>query len=339
MTNPLRKFSRPHGTVIPLLAILAAGLPSVRGAEPEPLKLIQTLPMPGVSGRMDHFACDVAAQRLVVAALGNDTAEVFDLTKGARVASIPALSKPQGVLVLSELGRMFIANGSDGSLRAFAAESFKPMMQIDGLDDADNVRFDASDRLVYVGFGDGALGVIDPTTVRLLQRISLAAHPESFQLEKIGRKIFVNVPDARQIAVVDRDKKAVVATWPTEQWQANFPMALDEANHRLFVGCRSPARLLIIDTANGKRVADLEISGDTDDVFYDAKRQRIYASCGAGFIDVVQCRTGDRYERIAHLSTRDGARTAFFSPELDRLYLAVPRRIGHEAEIRVYQPQ
>jgi len=320
--------------------IFAVILTTGRTAEPEPLRLSHTIPLPGVSGRFDHFACDAAARRLVVAALGNDTAEVLDVAKFTHVKTISGLSKPTGVLILPELNQVFIANGSDGAVRAFfIAGNYETAARIGDLDDADNLRFDAVAKRIYVGFGDGALGIVDPVSSRLQSRISLAAHPESFQLEAHNPRIFVNLPDAKQIVVVDRDTKAVVATWRLEKWRGNFSMALDEANHRLFVGCRSPARLVVFDTANGAVVADLEISGDTDDVFYDAKRRRVYAACGAGFLDVIQCRENDHYERIAHIATRDGARTGFFSPELDQFYLAVPKRGESGAEIRIFQSQ
>ena len=322
-----------------LSVVLASMLATGRAADTEFLRLTHTIQLPGVSGRFDHFACDATAQRLVVAALGNDTAEVLDLANYSHLKTISGLSKPTGVLILAEPRQVFIANGNEGALRAFDAVTYAPALRVGELDDADNTRYDAAAKRIYVGFGDGALGVVDPSSGRLLARIPLAGHPESFQLETTGPRIFVNVPDAKQIAVVDREKKAVVATWPLEKWRGNFPMAFDEANHRLFVGCRSPARLVVFDTTKGAVVADLEISGDTDDVFYDAKRRRVYASCGAGFLDVIQCREGDRYERIARIATRDGARTGFFSPELDQFYLAVPKKLGSGAEVRIYQPQ
>jgi hypothetical protein len=323
------------------LLILAASLSAAIGAsatEAEPLRLTHTIELPGVKGRFDHFACHVAGRRLFVAALGNNTGEVFDVAEFKRLHTIAGLEKPQGVLVLAEPGRIYFAGGGDGTLRSFDAASFKPGPQLGGLDDADNVRFDVRAKRIYIGYGDGALGVADPDASKLLHNIPLAAHPESFQLETRGPRIFVNVPDRKSIAVVDREQRKVVTTWPMERWQANFPLALDEASNRLFVGCRKPARLVIFDTTRGVPIGDLEISGDTDDLFFDVKRQRLYVSCGEGFIDVIQ-RRDDRYERTARIVTRAGARTCFFSPELDQLFLAVPERGGHEAELRVYQPE
>ncbi len=318
-------------------ALLSLATPGIGlSAESELLRLAQTIPLPGVKGRFDHFACDAATGRVVVAALANDTGEVIDVTRAKRLHTIAGLHKPTGALMLE--GRICFANGDDGSFRGYDAVSFAEVAKLEGLDDADNVRFDRAAKVLYVGYGEGALAAVNPEGNRLLHTISLAAHPESFQLETRGPRIFVNVPGKKQIAVVDRAKRAVVDTWPMTRWQANFPMALDEQSQRLFVGCRDPARLVILDSAAGNPIADLEISGDTDDLFFDAKRQRIYVSCGQGFLDVIQRRGGDAYERVARVPTRAGARTSYFSGELDRLVLAVPERGEFPAEIRVYQP-
>lgn len=303
------------------------------------LKLIQTIPLPGVTGRFDHFAVDAKGHRLFVAALGNNTLEVVDVEAGQRLKSIAGLHKPTGVLYLAGPNQIAVANGDDGTFKLFDGNSYELLKSLGTLDDADNVRFDAKAGTIYVGYGSGALAVIDAATMKQTGSIKLPAHPESFQLEAQGPRIFVNVPDARQIAVIDRQKQSVIATWPMKEFQANFPMALDEANRRLFIGCRKPARLVVFDTTTAKPVTDMEISGDMDDLFYDAARKRLYLSCGEGFLDVVAQRDGDHYERIERVPTVSGARTSFYSPALDRLWLAVPQRGRQSVEIRTYQPQ
>jgi hypothetical protein len=308
------------------------------GAQDSPaLKLTKTIPLPGVKGRFDHFAIDARGRRLFVAALGNDTLEVLDFASGKPLHSIAGLRKPQGVLYLPELNQLIIASGGDGTVKFFDGATYALLKSLGSLDDADNVRFDATTKLIYVGYAEGALAIIDYTTQRQIGEIKLKGHPESFQLEKQGSRIFVNVPDAKQIAVIDREKRTVMATWPMEKFQANFPMALDEANHRLFVGCRKPARLVLFDTLIGKPVTDLMISGDTDDLFYDAARKRLYISCGEGFIDVIEQRSADEYRLRERIATRAGARTSFFSAELSEFYLAVPQLGNQEAEIRVFE--
>lgn len=312
---------------------------AVNAQEPASLKPVQTIPLPEVKGRFDHFALDVVGKRLFVAALGNDTLEVLDLAVGKRVHTITGLHKPQGVAFLPDSKQVVVASGGDGTCKFFDAFTFKLLKSFDKVDDADNVRFDAKSKLLYVGYGEGALAVIDPASRELKGAVTLKGHPESFQLENRGSRIFVNVPDAQAVAVVDRERRAVTATWPMMKFQANYPMAFDEANQRLFVGCRKPARLVVVDTTSGKPVTDLEISGDTDDLFYDAKRKRLYISCGEGFVDIVQQGPADTYARSARIPTSPGARTAFFSPELDELFIAVPQRGPQLAEVRIFKVQ
>jgi DNA-binding beta-propeller fold protein YncE len=278
-------------------------------------------------------------RRLFVAALGNNTLEILDVAAGKRLKSITGLHKPTGVLYLAKSNQIGVAHGEDGTFKLFASDSYDVVKSLGSLDDADNVRFDPKAGTIYLGYGEGALAVIDGATMKQSGSIKLPAHPESFQLESRGPRIFVNVPEARQIAVIDRQKQSVAATWPMTEFQANFPMALDEANHRLFIGCRKPARLVVFDTTTAKPVTNLAISEDTDDLFYDASRKRLYFSCGEGFLDVVAQRDADHYERIARRATAPGARTCFYSPALDRLWLAVPQRGARNAEIRTYQPQ
>jgi DNA-binding beta-propeller fold protein YncE len=322
------------------LLVVTSLIIGVRAQETNaPFKLDKTIPLPNVKGRIDHLAVDIAGWRLFVAALGNNTVEVLDLKTGKPLRSLPDFAEPQGIAYVSECDKLFVANGAHGICSTLDGHSFKSIGSVELGDDADNVRYDEIAKTVYVGYGNGALGVLDVKTGQPISDILLAGHPESFRLEAAGRRIFVNVPRARLIAVIDRETKSVVATWPMEKFQANFPMALDEANHRLFVGCRNPARLVVFDTGTGKPVADLEISGDADDMFFDVKRQRLYLSCGEGFLDVIQRHAGDHYERIARQPARDGARTCFYSPDFDRLYLAVPQRNGQAAEIRIYQPR
>src|SRR5262249_14543922 len=163
-------------------------------------------------------------------------------------------------------------------------------------------------KLLYVGYGNGALGVFEALTGKVVGNVALPAHPEAFALEQSGPRIFVNVPKAKQVAVIDRQKRAVVTHWAVTQAAANYPMALDEAHHRLFIGCRQPARVLVFDTDSGKFLAQVECAGDTDDVFYDAQHQRVYVSGGEGFISVLAQLDADKYQPIAKIATAPGAR-------------------------------
>jgi DNA-binding beta-propeller fold protein YncE len=305
----------------------------------EPLALIQSIDLPRVEGRIDHLAIDVAAQRLFVAALGNNTVEVLDVKEGRHLKSLPGFREPQGIAVALDAKLVAVANGQGEGLQMIDAVEYRPSKSIALGDDSDNVRYDASAKRLFVGFGSGSLAAIDPADGRVLGQVKLSGHPESFQLERTGSRVFVNVPTAEQIAVVDRAAMKVVATWPVSSAKANFPMALDEPNHRIFIGCRRPAKVLVYDTTSGKEVGSLDIVGDTDDLFYDAARKRLFVSGGEGFIDVLQQQDGNRFTRAAHVATAPGARTSLFVPDLNRLYVAVPHRGAQKAEIRVYEPR
>jgi hypothetical protein len=311
-------------------------LPGQAGAG-ELLKLETSIPMADVQGRIDHMSIDLKSQRLFVAALGNNSLEVIDLKENKQVHTIPGLAEPQGIAYIPSTNRLFVANGKDGSVRAFDADSWKMLKSISYGDDADNLRYDPGSGHAWVGYGGGALGEFDQEGTKLAD-IKLDAHPESFQLEKNGSRIFVNLPKSRKIAVVDRKTRSASGSWGIGGPLANFPMALDEHDHRLFVVTRFPARLIVLDTEQGKRVLSLPAIGDCDDVFYDDRRHRVYAIGGEGGISVFQQRDADHYEEVGRVKTVSGARTGFFSPELDKLYVAVRKHNSQSAEIRVYAP-
>jgi len=303
----------------------------------DPLNLKQTIVLPGVEGRIDHFAIDPAGGLLFVCALGNNTLEVIDLKKGERVHSIRCPGAPQGVAYSSGMNRLLVANDEGGICQLFDAESFRNIGEIDLKDDADNVRYDASAKRFYVGFGSGGLGIVSDQTGKLLGSIKLPAHPEAFEVEQGGKRVFVNIPTAREVAVADRERGEVVASWKTDGAFGNFPMALDASHHRLFIGCRLPSRLVVLDTDSGAVVAKLTIGGDIDDVFYDEKRHRLYAVCGAGEIDIIDQADANHYQVSSSIKTADGARTGLFVPEQNCLFVAVPHRGNHPAEIRSYE--
>lgn len=307
--------------------------------EKTPLRLAQTIALPNVEGRIDHLAVDIQGQRLFLAALGNNTMEVIDLKAGKVIHSVKGLSEPQGVAFIPETSAVYVANGGDGNCQAFSADSFAPMRSVKFSGDADNLRYDAAAKLLYAGYGNGAIGIFEALTGKIVGDIKLPAHPEAFALEQTGARIFVNIPKAKQVVVIDRQKRALIAHWPVTQAASNYPMALDETHHRLFIGCRQPARVLVLDIDTGKLVTEIECAGDTDDVFYDAKTRRVYVSGGAGSISVFAQLDADQYQSIASIPTAAGARTSLFVPALGRLYLAVPHRGNQAAEVHVYEAQ
>jgi YVTN family beta-propeller protein len=329
-------------TTILLSAVLGnpLGLQAAEDATNQPegkaLETEATIPLGDIRGRIDHLAIDVPRQRLYVAELGNDTVGVLDLAERKAIRTLTGLKEPQGIAYVQPSDTVYIANAADGSVRLFRGADLAPAGQIALGSDADNVRVDEDGSRVFVGYGDGALAVIDAKTQQKVGEIPLKAHPESFRLERSGPRIFVNVPDAHAISIVDRRSNKEVASWQTGSLRANYPLALDDSGHVLAV-FRQPARVAVFQANDGRLVSSFDTCGDSDDVFVDTKRHRLYVICGEGFIDTF-AQDGDAFHRIARLATASGARTGLYSPDTDRLYLAVRATLGHPASIWVLRP-
>jgi YVTN family beta-propeller protein len=299
---------------------------------------IKTISLATVEGRIDHLAMDLKRHRLFVAALGNNSVEVIDLASGKVIRSISELQEPQGLAYVSEFDKLFVASGGDGTCKIFDGNSLNLVGIVNFGSDADNIRYDAVGKKIYVGFGEGGIGVIHAETgVKTATIGGLPGHPEAFELT--SSDIFVNVPSAKRVCVIDRKTNSVRDSWFLEKSENNFPMALDDPGHYLFIGTRGPSQLQVMDEVSGKIITQLNSDGDPDDLFYDAGSKRIYMTCGAGFIDVFQQNDADRYHLLFSVSTSPGARTGLLVAEQDRFYLAVPRRGDQNAEIRVFSTE
>lgn len=324
---------------LPLIALIGflAAATIAAGAE-APLVLDRTIPLDGVSGRIDHMAADVAGQRLFVAELGNDSVGIIELKAGRILSRIGGLKAPQGIAYVADQDAIVIANAGDGSVRFFRATNLSQLGSIQLGDDADNVRIDPTTRSLLVGYGNGGLAIIEGASRSSVGNIKLAGHPEGFQIDPNAQRAFVNIPDAHQIAVVDLAARKQSAAWNVPGLAANFPMALVRSGKTLAVAFRRPATLAILDAATGAVQQQLGICSDADDVFDDAKRARIYVSCGGGSVDVVE--RGDQgYRIVGRIPTRSGARTALFVPELDLLFVAAPAGwLGPGAAILIFRP-
>jgi DNA-binding beta-propeller fold protein YncE len=332
-----------------LLAVIAlcnGAITNIQESSPSgspPMVLTGAIPMPNVQGRIDHIAVDPKA-RLFVSALGNNTEEVIDIAAGIQSHTITGIPNPQGVVYVPELNRLFVGSDS-GRLYIYGGNAFDLLTSIDFGDDVDNLRYDPATKRVYVGYGDeerGAIGEVDATTnKRLDQEFKLGAHPESFQLERSGPHIYVNLPELKQVANIDRTTGSI-SRWPLSA-ESNFPMALDEPDHRVFVVTRAPARLVVLDANSGRVVATLSCVQNADDIFFDAVRKRIYVPGGEGYISVFQQNDADHYELLSKVQTAIGGRTAAYSGKgkkgLDYFYLAVPARAAQGAELLIYTVQ
>lgn len=334
------------------LALLFAGSIALRSAEPQanteeanpPLVLTEAIPLENAKGRFDHFA--TGSGRLFVSALGSNAVEVINI--GGRILdhTITGIPDPQGLAFSPEANKLFAASGA-GQVHIYDGKTYAQVATVDFDGGADNLRYDAANKRVYVGCGDdkdnAAIASIDATTnQRLPEEYKLGSEPESFQLEKSGPYIYANLPDDKAVAVINRQTREI-KHWPLVGTQGNFPMALDEADHRLFVGTHEPARLVVFDTTTGRQVASVPTVLDTDDLYFDAARKRIYMPGGQGFIFVFQMKDPDHYQLLAKVPTALGAKTAGYfgrgGKGFDRFYLAVPARGGQSAEVRIYTVQ
>jgi DNA-binding beta-propeller fold protein YncE len=337
----MRKHSRENplavrGAALVFLFWATGGL----WAQQPGLEMAQKIVLKGKPGKLDHLIVDTHSSRLFLANKINNTVDVVDLKVGRLVKQLTGQAGAQGLAYAPDLGRLYVGLGTGGYCNIFNGTNYQLLKTIKFADDSDNVRYVPRSHLVYVAHAEKALGVIDAETLDLKADISLPGAAESFQIESNRPRLYLNIPSPSQVVVIDTEKNEVVSHYPLKLAGANFPLALDEANHRLFVGCRKKSAVLIMDTDSGAEIASVDIPADTDDVWFDAKRKRIYASCGEGFIAIIKQSDPDHYELVEKLPTVKDARTSFLDSETGKLYLAVPRQPDEKGpEIRVYAPK
>lgn len=314
----------------------------------QPLRLAQTIPMPGVQGRMDHLGVDVKGKRLFAAALGENqnTVEVIDLKAGKRIYSIPGQSKPQGVFYSSDFKRLFVANGTDGTCRIFRGNDFKLIDSLALGTNANHVGYDPTNKYLYVGIGipnskAGALAIIDTRTNKHIGDIQTEVHPGGVKFEKSGPRIFVTLTATPKIGVVDREQRTQVGAWDAPVPAVS--LAIDPDHHRVFAGTRTPPTLVIFDSDSGKQIAQLEGVAGIDDLWYDAAHRRIYATggrdVGAGFVYVYRQTDPDHYDLLGKVTSEPNAQTSIWVPQFNRLYVSASSDGSRDAEILVYEPQ
>jgi DNA-binding beta-propeller fold protein YncE len=335
-----------------LAAIVLIGYTAIapsQEAENQPLRLVQTISLPNVKGRLDHMDVDVKGNRLFVAALENGTVEVVDLGAGKWARRIPGFKKPQGALYVPDLGKLFVASGDDGMLRTFRGDTLALLAPIRLAPGPNRVVYEPHSKLVYVGYGGkdagrdyGEIGIIDAKNDKHIGDIKVVAHPSELLFDKLGKTLFVLVSVANRIQVIDTSKRRVVSTWQVSS-QRPGDAAFDESTSRLFLGTRTPPEMIVMDSKSGKEVAHLPTADGMDGVYFDALRKRAYVSGGrelpSGFVYIYQQTDADHYENVGKVATRGGAGTSFWSPALNRYYVAAPANEREDAAILVYEPR
>ncbi|HTE89141.1 MAG TPA: hypothetical protein VK639_09320 [Terriglobales bacterium] len=313
------------------------------------LRLVETIALPNVRGRLDHMNLDTKGRRLFVAGLENGTVEVVDLKGGHWARSMPGFKKPQGIVYAAELNKLFVASGDDGMLRVFRGDTLKFLDSIHLEPGTNRVVYEPKSKLVYVGYGGkeagkdyGQIGIIDATNDKHLGDIKVRAHPSELLLNASGTMLFVFISIANQLQVIATNQRRVISTWPVSS-QRPGDAAFDESNSRLFIGTRNPPQMIVMDSKSGRELVHLPTAEGQDGVYFDEPRKRVYVSSGrefpAGFVCVYQQKDADHYEIAGRIPTRAGAGTSFWSPELNRYYVAAPANDKEGAAILIFQPQ
>ena len=313
------------------LGLLTTGF----GQQAPPLSLLHTITLPHLQGGFNHMSIDPWQQRLFATAPANGTIEIVDLGTGKALRSLEG-ERPAAVRFAPEFNRLYATRGQ--SVCVYDGKTLDQIAKVNLESGLDEIQYDPQARRLYVGvmtapnFG---IAILDVADGKQLGAIGLPGKPQGFIVEQKGKRIFANLPALKQIAVMDRESRTLLEPWPLAGTQGNYPIDLDETRHRLFVGCRQPPRLVVLDTSSGKPVANVDISGDTDDLFYDPANRRVYVSSGDGSIDVIDQLDADHYRTLLRIPTVAGARTSAFSVALNLFCLGVPRRGSEPAEIRV----
>jgi DNA-binding beta-propeller fold protein YncE len=334
------------------VALAVGGLLAIRTTRPtlsaaaarefSTLQLEEEIPVKQVAGRLDHFTADAKRRRLIVSALGNNTVEVIDVFAGRVIQSIKGLNEPQGPVYVPGFDKLYVASAGDGKVRVYSGATYVLLKTLDFGEDPDNVRWDATSKKVWVGYGDddGAIGAIDPATDgRVGTDFKTGGHPESFQVETSGGRIFANVPDAGMVVESIDRKTGAVAKWPLNGLKGNYAMALNEADHRLYTITRKVPMLVVLDTESGREIARLPAAGECDDAYFDEGRKRIYVIGAQGFISVFQENDPDHYELLENVPSAVGVRTGYFFARRDRFYVGVPAKSNEPAQIWTYEAE
>jgi DNA-binding beta-propeller fold protein YncE len=322
---------------VSFLALVICSLSPAYGQQSGPLVLSRTISLPNVQGGFNHMSVDVEHMRLFAAAPTNKTLESVDLRTGKPWRSLEG-EKPAAARYAPEFNQLYVPRGQ--SLYIYDGTTLDVIGRIDLESNLDELQYNVRAKRLYVGCmtpGKTGIAVIAIPEGKPLGRIPLSAKLQGIAVEQKGSRIFANTPSVKQIAVMDGEKRKLLNTWLLEDVEGNSPIGLDEAHHRLFVGTRRPAQLVVLDTTTGKAIAKIDMNSDADDLFYDPANKRIYVSCGEGFIDVIEQRDADHYKLIARIPTVVGARTSTFSGQLNTFYLGVPRRGDRPAELRIFR--
>ena len=309
----------------------ADGVAPAAADAPAPLKLLGHADLPGYTGDFDHFAYDAKGNRLFLAAEDHGTLEVFDLHSGEHLKTISGFDTPHSIFYVPAKNRLLVTDSGDSMTKVLDATTYKIVGSIKLTPGADSIGYDAGRNRLYVVTGgkdvkmkECFLAEIDPDTGKHYGDLKFDSdHTEAMAVEQHGDHLYINITDKNYMAVVDKKTRSVINTWPIKEAEQNAPVAMDEANHRLFVVTRKPGKLVVLNADTGASIASFTAPGRTDEVVFDKLNRRVYVLGGEGYIGVFQEKDADHYEELARVPTAAGAKTGILVPELNRLFVAV----------------
>jgi DNA-binding beta-propeller fold protein YncE len=324
------------------LALACLGASTLCAQQISALTLKQTIALPVVTGKFDHFALDDAGQRLFASSTGTGAVIVIDLTSNKIVESLQGLGKPHGLAWIAETGRLFVTDGAKGELDVYSGAPLKRIQSIPLAEDADDMVYDSATKLLYVGYGGtnaanpSRIAVVDTASLHVVTNLPVASHPEALELDPNADRIFANIADSGQVVVIDGKTQRIAATWPLQQGKGNTPLAFDAADDLLLVGCRTPAELVVINATTGTEGSTVSSDTGADDLFFDPASHHAYLITGAGTVDSFELSADRKLVRLATTQTDRGAKTGYLDIKHRRLYIGVPGTAG-SSSVRVYE--
>jgi DNA-binding beta-propeller fold protein YncE len=315
-----------------------------------PLHLETSIPMPGIKGDFDHFGADVKGNRLFLAAEEHKTVEVFDLKTGKHLQSVPGFGAPHQIVYVPQNNTILVTDsgeegGKEGYIRVISGDTYKITKSIKVLAAADSAGYNPKTHLMYADTGGTeanmnytVISVVDAPAAKVVSENKVdSGRVEAIRFDPNGTRMFANLRTKGQVGVFNQKDNKLIASWDIKDAKDNVSMALDETNHRLFVACRKPAKLIVFDTETGNEVTSLPTVDRADDMYYNPKTKQIYVSGGNGFIGVYSQKDPDHYEEIAKIPSGPAAKVSIFIPELNRLYVAASAEGANSAKVLVYQ--
>jgi DNA-binding beta-propeller fold protein YncE len=342
-TREKKKMKRFLSFLVSAIAIFFAVAASAQSKPP--LRFLQDIQMPDLKeGDFDHFAVDLAGNRMFLTAEANNAVVVMDLKTNKLIHTIPGLEEPHSMLFLPAAKQLWVVAG--GAANIFDSDSYAPIETVKLTEGADSSAYDPAKHLFYVAAGGSdakltytLIEIVDTSTRKKVGSIKVdSANVEAMGIEKNGPKIFANVRDKSLVGVIDREKRTVTSTWPLGDLHGNTPLIFDEANHRIFIAGRKPASLAVLDSESGKIITTLPTAEMVDDMAFDPASKRIYVPCN-DFTVVYQQKDADHYEELGRVPTGFRAKTAILVPQLKRYYVAAPRHGNDLAGVKVYEVQ